>query len=408
MKIKTKFNFKILLLVSILLITMCLFNTTMVQATNETVEGRKTTNETTSTTGTKTDTTKAITIDENTLDNYLPTNLTVAIKEVDYEEHQKSRTAIKEAVEKELTNKGVVLESKYSLDVSQNEINEATIYLNDSSQTTSSAGVIWPYKTIAKKTINIKYSNSKDYNETDKKYVINVANKLDEKIYRLFNIGTEITYIEDEESVYNFIMDILNDTSIEIHTVSYGSRYECGVEIRFYKNDIFYLSKRVTIYTEYGFELSNGIPVTMTTIEKDNNVYKEMVSKLTEKGYTNIFAGYELKLQENYDGDIPVTFSLGTENNGKQAMILHKKADGSYEEFIKTVKDGKIDITVSELSPFMIALTDTTNTNNANDNNTNDKKLDNEPKTGVADYTIFASAVALISLGGIVTLKFKK
>ena len=53
----------------------------------------------------------------------------------------------------------------------------------------------------------------------------------------------------------------------------------------------------------------------------------------------------------------------------------------------------------------MVAIKDTVVDNN---NTTNNKVLDNEPKTGVVDYTIFASVIALISLGGLAILKYKK
>lgn len=143
-------------------------------------------------------------------------------------------------------------------------------------------------------------------------------------------------------------------------------------------------------------------------IEKTNSIYDEMLSKVKEKGFSNIFNIYELKLVSgNISNGLKITFSLGTENNGKQVLILHKKDDGSYEEFIKNIENGKISIEVTELSPFMVALknTETINTEPSENNN---NKLDNEPKTGVHDYTILATVIALISLGGLTILKLKK
>ena len=133
-----------------------------------------------------------------------------------------------------------------------------------------------------------------------------------------------------------------------------------------------------------------------------------MLSKAKEKGFNNIFNAYELKLASgNISNGLTITFSLGTENNGKQALILHKKANGSYEEFTETVENGKVNIKVTELSPFMVALKDKTTTATTPITN-NNRKLDNEPKTGVVNYTLLASIIALISLGGIVVLKLKK
>ena len=82
-----------------------------------------------------------------------------------------------------------------------------------------------------------------------------------------------------------------------------------------------------------------------TNIDKTSSIYVEMLSKAKEKGFNNIFNAYELKLASgNISNGLTITFSLGTENNGKQALILHKKANGSYEEFTETVENGKVNI----------------------------------------------------------------
>ena len=152
---------------------------------------------------------------------------------------------------------------------------------------------------------------------------------------------------------------------------------------------------------------SNAI-INGNIIEKTNSIYDEMLSKVKEKGFSNIFNIYELKLVSgNISNGLKITFSLGTENNGKQVLILHKKDDGSYEEFIKTIENGKINIEVTELSPFMVALKNT-ETINSEPSENNNNKIDNEPKTGVHDYTVLATVIALISLGGLTILKLKK
>lgn len=115
---------------------------------------------------------------------------------------------------------------------------------------------------------------------------------------------------------------------------------------------------------------NENVNIVGNNIAKTNSTYTEMSNKLKAKGYNNIFGAYELKLSSgtiDKDG-LKIRFDLGTQNNGKEAIVLHKKHNGTYEEFTKTVKDGKIDITVNELSPFMVALK-------------GDRKLDNEPKT---------------------------
>lgn len=46
--------------------------------------------------------------------------------------------------------------------------------------------------------------------------------------------------------------------------------------------------------------------------------------------------------------------------------------------------------------------------NNEIETNSNERELDNEPKTGVKNYVVFASVMVLISLGCILALKLKK
>ncbi len=87
-------------------------------------------------------------------------------------------------------------------------------------------------------------------------------------------------------------------------------------------------------------------------------VYDEMVEYVASKGFTEIFNMYEFHVKDNNNltHALTITFNIGESNNGKLAYILHQKHDGTYEEFEKEVKDGKVDITVSELSPFVVAL----------------------------------------------------
>lgn len=146
----------------------------------------------------------------------------------------------------------------------------------------------------------------------------------------------------------------------------------------------------------------SNVELKVTTIENNSETYNNMVNRAKEKGYSDVFIAYELKISEGdikEDEGLSITFSLGTENDGKQAIVLHKKADGTYEEFIETIENGKITIKVTELSPFMVALKEEKKDN---------KELDDEPKTGVVDYKTFASIVTLVSLTGLVAIKLKK
>lgn len=495
---KTKFNLKLLLLVSILLIAMCLFNTNMVQATDVTADETTTTTgktqETTqSTTDTKTTTTeqtttaKAIT-DPQEIIALIPNTINLDILESQIfssndDSTLKSDTLVNEQINTvlknnniDLANLGIRYENTLSGDTSyEGIINKCQIILRDNN-----------YKELAKKEITIKYKNSDNYNTTDKEYVENKLKNIKFDVLLTSEIGKD-NDIDYDTLIIENAKKVTNDTSLTFFTKGVAG---CGSDVVVlgynlfvYKNDILYAVKplsNITVYmitipdniqdtdeayinyalpkikefwnnytvkgvtritgtikqseddiignditndgTWYKISLSDndwarvvlkkatatkvidhvaisnnsGVTINGANIDTNNSIYTEMLNRAKAKGYSNVFGAYELKLSSGSIKDgLTITFSLGTENNGKQAIVLHKKTDGSYEEFTKTVKDGKIDVTVSELSPFMIALK-------------GDRKLDNEPKAGVADYTVFASIIALISLGGLVTLKFKK
>ena len=97
------------------------------------------------------------------------------------------------------------------------------------------------------------------------------------------------------------------------------------------------------------------------------------------------------------------------------AYILHKKADGTYERFEEKVQDGKVTITVSELSPFVIAVKEkdqtptTNNTETKTDTTptTNKGEKDTTPKTGAIDIIGYVLVATILSSVGIVVLKKK-
>lgn len=137
--------------------------------------------------------------------------------------------------------------------------------------------------------------------------------------------------------------------------------------------------------------------VETTIIDKNDDIYAEMVEKLSNNYLVLSIYNIEV-VGGGYEGELVITFTVGTEYNGRNASVLHKKQDGSIEIFNTVVVDGKITVTVTELSPFMIAL----------ENTGNDRELDDEPKAGANNYIVLASALTVVSLFGIAVLKFKK
>ena len=112
------------------------------------------------------------------------------------------------------------------------------------------------------------------------------------------------------------------------------------------------------VLLEYGITISgvNG-SVSAETIEPNTDKYMEYVSADPVKGKT-VLGVYDIKVDGTVDGKAKVTFTVRTEYNGKNVIILHYKDDGSYEKFAATVKDGQVTINVDSFSPFVIALDD--------------------------------------------------
>ena len=184
-----------------------------------------------------------------------------------------------------------------------------------------------------------------------------------------------------------------------------------------------------------------GATITGTELKKESNEYVELSKELETEGITDVAGAYELKLATgDVKNGLKLTFNVGEDKNGKTAIVLHKLQSGKIDKFTKTVENGKVEITVYELSPFMIAFKEDNNqggnsdnqgtesdnqgTKNENqDNNGNQNKdnvngnnstseekgeLDDEPKTGIADYSAFANVTGLMTLAGIITMKSKK
>ena len=138
-------------------------------------------------------------------------------------------------------------------------------------------------------------------------------------------------------------------------------------------------------------------------IEESTDVYKELLEKLTNA--TPILA-YDISVVNGqYDEKISITFTLGdgarNEYEGKEIVVLHKKASGEIEEFRQVVKDSKITIETTELSPFMLAVS------NEVVETTDADELDDTPKTGTTDFVVLAMSIMLITGAAIVIMKKK-
>ena len=92
-------------------------------------------------------------------------------------------------------------------------------------------------------------------------------------------------------------------------------------------------------------------------IEPNTDKYTEYVSADPVKGKV-VLGVYDITLDGTSEGKAQLTFTVGTEYNGREVIILHYTDDGNYEKYTGTVKDGQVTISVDSFSPFVIALAD--------------------------------------------------
>lgn len=165
--------------------------------------------------------------------------------------------------------------------------------------------------------------------------------------------------------------------------------------------------------TDIIIKKEDGIPVGnvvyVDNLEKGGEIHltvtknEAIETELINKGYSKILGSYELKLYgiQKLTNPINVTFKVGTEHNNKMVYIIHQKNDGQYENFEKKVIDGKVTITVSELSPFVIATKETVQ----EEKPVNKGEKDETPPTGTIDIISYILGITLLAGIGIVATK---
>lgn len=265
------------------------------------------------------------------------------------------------------------------------------------------------------KDFTIKYTKESGYSEQDATYVKNKVDSIKFADYEGMNAVFTIYNLGDEENASKWTRDtfdfakLLNDSSITIKkSNSFGGQgggtpWGETHDLYFYKNDILYFVKKdIQNMGAYGTTLENGTPVNMARLEQDDEIYKAMAKELESKGFKNILGCYELTAYGTTTNNMKVSFNLGNNYNGKEVQILHKKKDNTYEIFKTTVADGKAEITVSEFSPFMIALSD-----NSTPTTENVNKAPNNAQTSSIDVVLY-SILALGSLVGITYILVSK
>lgn len=200
-----------------------------------------------------------------------------------------------------------------------------------------------------------------------------------------------------EPKLQNFLNSAGYNDKITLKRASNNRYYVCNKDLL--SADGVIIEKENGILVNDNIFVNNLTGVQINCKETKN---QDMEKELKNKGYNYILNSYELTLigADKLLTPVDITFTIGNEYNDRTVMILHKKKDRNYESFEKKIENGKVTITVSELSPFVLAL---------KDGELKDGELKDEtPKTGKEKNSIVSSLiVAILSIGAIATMNKK-
>ena len=359
--------------------------------------------------------------------NELPEMVNIDAKEIDYvNDWERVDNQIKENISNLLEEKGIEIDgNNYTISAGVNINTDGKDYHNlhvTLNQKVAENG----YMNIASKTIKLKFTDTASYATLRGDINSKLATISGNTFYYLDRAENEIV-IKLENGIYtnkvddfftNKLRKQFNNNSIEVSLDSgYGSTggpedftttlkeykemtesHQGRMFLSVYKDNVSLGETVITLKLGVGY--SNGTnSVLMNNIDSNNDTYTGMQNELNKKGYSNIITAYELTLVEGtINGKLSVSIPVDTKYNGKEVVILHKKADGSYEEFTTTVSDGKANIEVTELSPFMVALKDGGSTAT---------EVSNNAQTGSINI-ILLSILSVLSLSGIIYLVVRK
>ena len=187
--------------------------------------------------------------------------------------------------------------------------------------------------------------------------------------------------------------DVTGETSYTVPSTSSGSHSTNSSNTNSNNKD-YNVTDKVT-YVPNG----EDIDIKGSVVTETNDTYAKMVKLAQDRGYAKLFNMYEIHEVNNKSltKSLTLTFNLGEENNGKYAYILHLKHDNTYEKWEQEVVNGKVSISVSELSPFIVALKDKEENKEENKNDVSN------PQTSSINV-IALGLISTTSLIGLITL----
>ena len=361
--------------------------------------------------------------------NNIPNTISVNLKESEFE---KVPALIMEQVMAELEKQGVVIGETYS----QNSIGSVNVDFEEEKTYTPISDVAWTMSNWNIHSINIKvmiyptsnsnqvevtkkiaieYSNTKSHTEANKSYVANLVKGIDRATVDVYSSPNVPDTAIGIDTVIETLSKRINDASIKLFANGGSGDLEKEViDYAVFKDDVYYQTITATAniyFVTEDVKVSENITVDGlidgTNIEVKNKENTEMAVEVSKNGYSKIIGSYELKLTgaTSLAKPIDVTFDVGTEYNGQMAYILHKKANGSYERFEKRIQNGKVTITVSELSPFIIAVKEKVQEEKPSTKPTNKEEKDETPPTGTVDMVGYVLATTILAGIGIVASK---
>lgn len=254
------------------------------------------------------------------------------------------------------------------------------------------------YVEVATKNIREYLVKNSFIEESDKIEINNEAGIF--SVYKVGNFDDEnikrsIAIDEEDDEEYYWLIDVVIGKDNKMLLIANGLLVNQNENVWAFEVDEEYLkSLDEEQYFDNYYYYNNSV---------DKNTFVEMQDKVKEKGYT-VWKTYLISSNRHFDKRT-LTFSVGEENNNREIYVLHKKSDGTYEEFNGVVKNGIFEIEVSEFSPFVVGLGNVVKEEVKVEDASVTRALDNEPKTGNETYISFAALLAALSLGSILVLK---
>ena len=236
---------------------------------------------------------------------------------------------------------------------------------------------------------------------------------------------TTLEYLRNNVTIYGYSSTYEIDDNI--NSVPYSPKgFAQARGIKFVDLDTLEeitLSDEETKISLYG-NVGKTSKISVTKMVEGTEEYKDVTSGL--ENY-NIALAYDISVTDgDYEGKLKVTLPVESKYNGRTALVLHKKADGTVEKFSPVVENGFVTVEVTELSPFVVAFEKENEPSNNENNEEKDEnknegqninniekdekgELDESPKTGENSLGIIsASVLTIITIGAIIAIKNKK